>query len=86
MPKTESDELLAKLMAHATQDKYVVSVPWENVGDLVIWDNTCTMHRAGMFEGGYKRDMQRTTVHDASSQAWGLNEAKDSRQGFDVAS
>jgi len=84
----KSNELLQKLMAHATQDKYRVSVPWQNVGDLVIWDNTCTMHKAagGSFAGKFKRDMRRTTVHDASSQAWGLNQPKDSRQGFDVAS
>jgi alpha-ketoglutarate-dependent 2,4-dichlorophenoxyacetate dioxygenase len=45
----------------------------------VIWDNTCVMHRAtlGAFEGKYKRDMRRTTVHDASSHAWGLNTVGD---------
>jgi alpha-ketoglutarate-dependent 2,4-dichlorophenoxyacetate dioxygenase len=54
------------------------------VGDLVIWDNTCVMHRAvgGLFEGKYKRDMRRATVHDGSSQAWGLNEHTDQRQGL----
>jgi alpha-ketoglutarate-dependent 2,4-dichlorophenoxyacetate dioxygenase len=88
VPKTKSDELLGALIAHAMQEKYVVSVPWESVSDLVIWDNTCTLHRAAgrTFDGRYKRDMRRTTVHDSSSQAWGLNETKDSRQGFDVAS
>jgi alpha-ketoglutarate-dependent 2,4-dichlorophenoxyacetate dioxygenase len=82
----KSQELLRTLMGHATKEKYTISVPWENVGDLVIWDNTCVMHRAagGSFVGKYKRDMRRTTVHDRSSQAWGLNEVVDSRQGFAV--
>ena len=36
----KSKELMEKLMAHATQDKYTVSVPWYDANDLVIWDNT----------------------------------------------
>ena len=80
----ESEDLLQRLMKHATQSKYVVSIPWVNVGDLVIWDNTCVMHRAagGTYEGRYRRDLRRTTVHDGSSQAWGLNEQADTREGF----
>ncbi|RFN54478.1 alpha-ketoglutarate-dependent 2,4-dichlorophenoxyacetate dioxygenase [Fusarium flagelliforme] len=42
----ESQALFNKLFDHATQDKYRLEVEWQNVGDLVIWDNTCTMHRA----------------------------------------
>lgn len=38
MPSEESDALLKKLMDHATQPKYCVSVPWKNPGDMVIWD------------------------------------------------
>lgn len=36
-------------------------------------------HRAtlGEFDGKYKRDMRRTTVHDDSAQAWGLNNVGD---------
>lgn len=84
VPAERSKELLDTLMAHVTQPKYVVSIPWENVSDLVIWDNTCVLHRAagGSFAGKYRRDLRRTTVHDSSSTAWGLNEAVDSRQGF----
>ncbi|KAF4896063.1 Alpha-ketoglutarate-dependent 2,4-dichlorophenoxyacetate dioxygenase [Colletotrichum viniferum] len=75
----ESTELFEKLFEHATQDKYRVMVEWKDVGDLVIWDNTATMHRAvgGEFAYKYKRDMRRATVHDDSSQAWGLNEHTD---------
>lgn len=80
----QSDELFSNLFRHATQDKYRVMVEWHNVGDMIIWDNTCTMHRAvgGEFSYKYRRDMRRATVHDDSSQAWGLNEHTDIRQGL----
>lgn len=76
--------LFSELYTHATQEKYVVEIPWSQPGDLIIWDNTCTMHRAvgGPFLRKHKRDMRRATVHDSSSQAWGLNEHTDVRQGL----
>lgn len=79
-----SQALVKQLFKHASQGKYVVEVEWESPGDLVIWDNTCTMHRAvgGSFLRKYKRDMRRCTVHDSSPQAWGLNEHTDVRQGL----
>lgn len=79
-----SRALIDKLYKHATQPKYLVSVEWQNNGDLILWDNTCVMHRAcgGSYEGKYKRDMRRTTVHDGSKHAWGLNDHVDTRQGF----
>lgn len=84
LSEAESERLRDYLYSHATQRKYVVSIDWENEGDLVIWDNTCVMHRAtaGDYEGKYVRDMRRATVHDGSTQAWGLNEHTDVRQGF----
>ena len=44
---------LKYLHEHASQPKYVYTVKWENAGDLIIWDNTCVIHRAthGDFEG-----------------------------------
>lgn len=79
-----SDELFQRLFSHATQERFVLSIAWEQPGDLVIWDNTCVMHRAvgGSFEGRYKRDMRRATVHDGSDAAWGLNEKSEIRQGL----
>lgn len=80
----EAKVLLDQLYAHATQPKYTVEIEWEEPGDLVIWDNTCTMHRAvgGPFVRKYRRDMRRATVHDNSTQAWGLNEHTDVRVGM----
>ena len=64
-------------------DKYVVSLPCYVVC-ANCWISTCVMHRAGKgtFAGKYKRDLRRTTVHDASSQAWGLNGVGQVNQGF----
>ncbi|TDZ16768.1 Alpha-ketoglutarate-dependent 2,4-dichlorophenoxyacetate dioxygenase [Colletotrichum orbiculare MAFF 240422] len=67
-------EKLRFLYGHATQDKYVVSVPWRNVGDLVMWDNTCTLHRGTPVAGSHRRDMRRATVLDGGAEAWGLND------------
>jgi alpha-ketoglutarate-dependent 2,4-dichlorophenoxyacetate dioxygenase len=80
----KSQELFDQLFQHATRKSNVFKVEWEQPGDLVIWDNTCTMHRAvgGSFLQTYRRDMRRTTVHDASSHAWGLNEHTDVRVGM----
>jgi len=79
--KTETEEipdssaLIQRLNAHATQEKYVVSVQWHQPGDLIIWDNRAVLHRAGpgTFGGKYIRDLRRTTVHDDSETAWGEN-------------
>jgi len=83
LEKEKSDELVEKLIRHVTQEKYVVKVDWEDVGDIVAWDNTCVWHRAtgGSFEGKYMRDMRRTTVHDDSPTAWGYNDGEEAR-GF----
>jgi len=68
----KSQELFNLLYNHAKSAKYTVEIEWISPGDLVIWDNTCTMHRAvsGPFLQQYRRDMRRATVHDSSSQAW----------------
>lgn len=66
MDKAEGRQLIADLIAHATQPQYTFSVRW-NPGDMVIWDNLCTMHRGGDFDyARHKRDMRRTTVREGT--------------------
>lgn len=79
MSREDSDRLRDTLKEHMTQDKYRYTFEWEQPGDMVMWDNRSTMHRAmgGSFAGKYRRDLRRTTVHDDSAGAWGLN----SREG-----
>ena len=53
---------LRDLTEHATQPEFVYSHKWR-VGDLVMWDNQCTMHRARPFDDmKYPRDLRRTTL------------------------
>ncbi len=64
----EATKLIDELYAFATQPKYVYSHKWRP-GDLVIWDNRCTMHSATSFERyKYKRDMRRTTINESGPE------------------
>jgi len=66
MAREEAEALLAELTAHATQRQFVHSHRWR-VGDLVMWDNRCTMHRGMAFDDQrYPRDMRRATVSDVA--------------------
>jgi len=60
-PLPEARLLLRDLVEHATQREYVYSHNWR-VGDLVMWDNRQTMHRARPFPAHEPRDMRRTTL------------------------
>jgi alpha-ketoglutarate-dependent taurine dioxygenase len=57
----ESLDLLVRLRDHATQPQFVYSHEW-TVGDLVIWDNTGTMHRVLAYPHDSGRLMHRTTI------------------------
>ncbi|MFA5489339.1 MAG: TauD/TfdA family dioxygenase [Candidimonas sp.] len=57
----ESEALLNELWAHATQDKFVWTQVWQ-LGDLVLWDNRCTMHRRDSFDPETRRLLYRTQI------------------------
>jgi taurine dioxygenase len=61
----DSDALLDQLWAHATRDEFTWGNQWR-VGDLVLWDNRCTMHRRDPFDANSRRVMHRTQVKGAS--------------------
>ncbi|WP_424139155.1 TauD/TfdA dioxygenase family protein [Roseomonas chloroacetimidivorans] len=55
-------DVVVELLEYATQDKYVYRHKWRK-GDMVLWDNRCTMHRAGAPDPGkHLRVMHRTTL------------------------
>jgi alpha-ketoglutarate-dependent 2,4-dichlorophenoxyacetate dioxygenase len=60
-PVPEANIFLRDLNEHATQREFVYAHEWR-VGDLVIWDNRRTMHRARPFPAEEPRDMRRTTL------------------------
>jgi alpha-ketoglutarate-dependent taurine dioxygenase len=63
VPEAESAALLAELLEHATQRQFVYVHRWR-LGDLVMWDNRCLLHRvvAGEEMGRYRRVMHRSVV------------------------
>lgn len=61
MPLEESEKLLDQLWAHMTADKFVWRHRWRP-GDILIWDNRCTMHRRDSFDDKYRRIMHRAQV------------------------
>lgn len=61
-PNGEGGQLLMELMSHMTQPDLVYAHEW-TAGDLVIWDNRCTVHAATWFDADREsRVMWRTTV------------------------
>jgi alpha-ketoglutarate-dependent 2,4-dichlorophenoxyacetate dioxygenase len=68
-PVPEGRLLLHELIEHATQPRFVYRHRWR-VGDLVIWDNRATMHRARRFDDAtYRRELRRVTTLDVEAPA-----------------
>jgi alpha-ketoglutarate-dependent 2,4-dichlorophenoxyacetate dioxygenase len=64
-PVAQGQALLREVTEHATQPQFVYRHAWQ-LGDVVAWDNLCTMHRATPFDDTtHRRDMRRTTVREA---------------------
>lgn len=61
MPLDESDDLLTRLWRHTTDTKEVFVQKWTK-GDIMMWDNRCTMHRRDSFDPNTIRIMHRTTT------------------------
>ena len=61
LPVEDSDHLLEELWTHATRDALTWRHRWQ-VGDLVLWDNRCTMHRRDAFDPTARRVMHRTQI------------------------
>ncbi len=61
MPLDESEDLLNRLWAHATQKEFEWYQVWK-VGDLILWDNRSAMHRRDAFDANTRRLMHRTQI------------------------
>ena len=57
----DSDDLLDALWSHATQEHLDWYQQWR-VGDLLMWDNRCVMHRRDGFDPAARRVMHRTQL------------------------
>jgi alpha-ketoglutarate-dependent 2,4-dichlorophenoxyacetate dioxygenase len=65
-PLPDGRLLLRELIEHATGRDFVYRHQWRE-GDLVIWDNRCTMHRGRHFDETRVRDLRRVTTRDVGS-------------------
>jgi alpha-ketoglutarate-dependent 2,4-dichlorophenoxyacetate dioxygenase len=65
-PVPDGRLLLRELIEHATARDFVYRHEWR-AGDLVIWDNRCTMHRGRAFDEREVRDLRRVTTRDFAS-------------------
>jgi taurine dioxygenase len=57
----DSETLLNALWAHSAQPKFAWYQRWR-IGDLMMWDNRCTMHRRDAFDDNARRLMHRTQI------------------------
>ncbi len=63
MTRADSDALLDEIWAIARREESVWYHKWQ-VGDFVMWDNRCVMHRRGPFSSAMRRIMHRTQIRD----------------------
>lgn len=61
MPLEESERLLDELWAHASQPQFVWGQEWQ-LGDTLIWDNRCLIHRRDPFDPDARRMMHRVQI------------------------
>ena len=78
MDQDESQALLTRLLAWATQPQFVYTHAWQ-INDLVIWNNTGAMHRVREYDPNYGRRLHRTTL--LGDEPFDTHEDHDARQG-----
>lgn len=61
LPLADSERLLDELWSYATQAPFVWRQDWE-VGDVIVWDNRCCLHRRDEFDPSTRRLLRRCQV------------------------
>jgi taurine dioxygenase len=61
MPQAESDELLEALFDHQEQRRFIYEHVWR-VGDILMWDNRCTLHARADFGATERRLLRRIAI------------------------
>jgi alpha-ketoglutarate-dependent 2,4-dichlorophenoxyacetate dioxygenase len=63
-PKADGEHFIEELNAHIHKPEFRYVHRWQ-AGDLLVWDNRCTLHRATKYDVfKYKRDMRRATINE----------------------
>ncbi len=68
MSKLESDAILGGIYAHCQKPEFQCRVRWRK-GDLTMWDNRATWHKAINDYHGYRRYMHRITLEGCALEA-----------------
>lgn len=63
LPEDESQRLLQHLFSHQRRDEFVYAHAWRP-GDLLMWDNRCSVHARNDFPGDQRRLLRRLTLYD----------------------
>ncbi len=61
LPEADGEELLNFLFAHQEQRRFVYEHVWR-VGDILMWDNRCTLHARTDFSSAERRLMRRIAI------------------------
>src|ERR1700722_12937599 len=61
LPREESDAFLQMLFDHQEQPQFVYEHEWR-LGDILMWDNRCTLHARTDFSAGERRLLRRVTL------------------------
>jgi taurine dioxygenase len=61
LDKAEGGALLDQLFGHIEQDQFIYAHKWR-VGDLILWDNRCTLHARTDFSDRERRLLRRHVV------------------------
>jgi taurine dioxygenase len=61
MPRAESDRLLGLLFDHQEQRRFVYEHVW-SPGDLMLWDNRCSLHARTDFDASERRLLRRVAI------------------------
>jgi taurine dioxygenase len=61
LPVDESERLLDQLWAHASKPEFVWSQQWQ-MGDVLVWDNRCLVHRRDAFDPNTRRKLHRVQI------------------------
>ena len=61
IPRDESDRLLDMLFDHQEQRQFVYEHVWKP-GEVLLWDNRCTLHARSDFDASERRMMRRVAI------------------------
>jgi taurine dioxygenase len=61
LPPQESEELLNRLFDHQEQPQFIYEHVWR-LGDILMWDNRCTLHARTDFSADERRLLRRVTI------------------------